>query len=118
MNTEEFNKILDSQSNKEVIDLANEQLSELCKNFGKSFRMSIPVDPKDTDIVYGQVIKRLEQSELKRLRYIANLKVILSKVELDLVNPILRITNKLEVIRLESKLHTIKDMIKDAEEIL
>ena len=49
-------------SDAELIELAHEQLSEMCKTGGKSFTMRIPANVnKDTDLIYAELISRFER---------------------------------------------------------
>lgn len=52
----EINKLNDL----ELIELSRKTLSELCKSGAKSFKMTIPVENDDTDVILGELIKRFE----------------------------------------------------------
>ena len=61
MTQEEFEKRQAEMSDKELIKLAYNEISELCKTRGKSLRMCIPPMVKDTDMILYEVIKRFEE---------------------------------------------------------
>ena len=60
MKTEQFQEKQSQMPNKELILLAREEVSKLCKTGGKSIRMCVPPSVKDTDMLLCEVIKRLE----------------------------------------------------------
>ena len=60
MTTTQFIEKQSQMSNEELISLAKEGLSKLCKTGGKSITMSMPPSIKDTDMLLCEVIRRLE----------------------------------------------------------
>lgn len=60
MTTEQFKQKQSQMSNEELISLAKEEISKLCKTGGKSIIMSVPPSVKDTDMILCEVIRRLE----------------------------------------------------------
>ena len=60
MTIEKFYQPQAEISNKELIKLSKEQVSKLCKTGGKSMRMSVPPNVKDTDMLLCEVLRRLE----------------------------------------------------------
>ena len=65
MKTEEFNYKLFAIPNDEIIETAKTQLSKLCVNSDKNFTMCVPVRLDDTDIIYSEIIRRLENESTK-----------------------------------------------------
>ena len=47
----------------ELLTLAKEELSKLCASGGKSFRMCVPPMVNDTDMLFSEAFRRLEQYE-------------------------------------------------------
>lgn len=60
MNQEEFEKKLDDMPDFVLSELAQHELSKLCKNGASSFIMSIPPRITDTDILFAELIKRFK----------------------------------------------------------
>jgi len=60
MTIEQFKENQSKMSNEELISLAKEEISKLCKTSGKSITMSVPPSVKDTDMILCEVIRRLE----------------------------------------------------------
>jgi hypothetical protein len=58
MTTEQFQEKQSQMSNEELISLAKEEISILCKTGGKSIKMSVPPSVKDTDMLICELIKR------------------------------------------------------------
>lgn len=58
MTIEQFEEKQASMSDEELIERANNHLDKLCKTYGKSFTMSIPVNVQDTDMIFSELIKR------------------------------------------------------------
>lgn len=65
MTTEKFQEKQSQMSNEELILLAKEEISKLCKTFGKSITMCVPPSVKDTDMIICEVIKRFEALAIK-----------------------------------------------------
>ena len=61
MTVEDFEKRQAAMSDKELIELAHKEISELCKTGGRSLRMCVPPMITDTDMVLCEVIKRFER---------------------------------------------------------
>jgi hypothetical protein len=61
MKVEEFEKRMAKMSDKELIELAYKQVSELAKTGGRSLRMCVPPMVTDTDMILCEVIKRFER---------------------------------------------------------
>jgi len=61
MTVEDFEKRQAAMSDKELIELAHKEVSELCKTGGRSLRMCVPPMITDTDMVLCEVIKRFER---------------------------------------------------------
>lgn len=57
-----FREKVESIPTDELIELAHEQLSKMCKTGGRSFTMTIPCQTDDSDIVYSEVLRRLKNS--------------------------------------------------------
>lgn len=60
MTIEQFRQKQSQISNEELISLVKEELSKLCKTGGKSFKMCVPPNVKDTDMLLCELIKRFE----------------------------------------------------------
>ena len=60
MTEEEFNKKLKNIPDAELIQMAKNELSSLCKTRCKSFTMSVPPKITDTDMVLSEIITRFE----------------------------------------------------------
>ena len=58
MTIKEFKEKQASMSDDELIERANNHQDKLCKTYGKSFTMSIPVSVQDTDMIFSELIKR------------------------------------------------------------
>lgn len=58
--TEQFNKQLQSISDYELFIKAQDILGRLCSTGGQSFRMTIPPQTYDTDIVLAELIRRFK----------------------------------------------------------
>ena len=58
MTIEQFKEKQKAMSDEELIERANNHLDKLCKTYGKSFTMSIPVSIQDTDMIFLELIKR------------------------------------------------------------
>lgn len=61
MKTEEFEKRQAEMSDKELIERAEKEVSELARTYGKSHRMCIPPMITDTDIILSEVIRRYKK---------------------------------------------------------
>ena len=48
-------------SNEELYNLMREELSKLCNTGGRSFRMTVPVQVKDTDMLISEMLKRFKE---------------------------------------------------------
>ncbi len=60
--TEQFEAKQRSMSDQELIEIAEKQLSKLCETSCKSFTMSIPPMVDDTDMIYGELIRRFKEN--------------------------------------------------------
>jgi hypothetical protein len=61
-------------TNNELIGFADKEIQELCRTGGKSFKMSVPVDCKDTDVILSELLNRFEKIlESKYLEQINNI---------------------------------------------
>jgi len=58
--TKQFEEKQSQMSNEELISLAKEEVSKLCKTGGKSITMCVPPTVKDTDMIICELIKRFE----------------------------------------------------------
>jgi hypothetical protein len=58
--TKQFEEKQSQMSNEELILLAKEEVSKLCKTGGKSITMCVPPTVKDTDMIICELIKRFE----------------------------------------------------------
>lgn len=58
--TEQFNEQLKSISDYELFIKAQDILGRLCSTGGGSFRMTIPPQTDDTDIVLAELIRRFK----------------------------------------------------------
>jgi hypothetical protein len=77
MTREEFLTKRKSIPNEELLALAKSELDKLCANAGASFRMCVPPQVTDTDMVFCELIERFKESlnqieELKELLYDAD----------------------------------------------
>ena len=61
MTTEEFDKLQNEMSDKELIAECDKALGLLCRTGGRSFKMTVPVNVYDHDMLFYQLIKRFEQ---------------------------------------------------------
>ena len=62
-------KRLEESSNKEILERAWAEITALCSE-GKQWRMTIPVDAdRDSDILFGDVLKRFAQLEAELEKY-------------------------------------------------
>jgi hypothetical protein len=61
MKTEEFKKRQAEMSDQELIELAENQVSELARTGGRSHRMCIPPMITDTDMILGEIIRRFKK---------------------------------------------------------
>ena len=61
MKTEEFNKARSGITDVDLIEKAHTVLSELCKTGARSFTMTVPPSINDTDMIFGEVIRRFQQ---------------------------------------------------------
>ena len=62
MTTKEFKEKQSAMSDKELIELASKQVSELAKTGGKSHTMCVPPKNTDTDMVLSELIKRFNRA--------------------------------------------------------
>lgn len=62
MNTEEFNKARSEITDDDLIEKARTILSELCETGAKTFRMTIPPQLDDTDMIFGELINRYRKA--------------------------------------------------------
>ena len=65
MTTEEFETKQALMSDKELIKLANEEISKLCISGGRSIHMSVPPMVTDTDMLFCELIKRFKNKTNK-----------------------------------------------------
>lgn len=61
MTHEEFQQQLRDTPNLELLEMAQIALSKLCSSGGDSFTMTVPPRIDDTDMVFGEVLKRFKQ---------------------------------------------------------
>lgn len=61
MTLKELLESLSAISDEDLENAADEELLKLCKSGGKSFRMSVPVNPRDTDMVFRELINRFQK---------------------------------------------------------
>lgn len=75
MTHEEFQSKVSGIPDEELISNCREALSNLCKTGGNSFRMTVPPQISDTDILFSQLIERYDRVNKGRdeLGYIAGL---------------------------------------------
>jgi hypothetical protein len=57
---EEFKKQVESIPDNELLKMAHKELSQLCKNGGSSFHMTVPPKVTDTDMIFSEVLRRFE----------------------------------------------------------
>ena len=62
--TEEFNKKLSSITDSDLYDLVDKELSKMCKSGGRSFRMCVPAQITDTDILISELLRRFKKQQL------------------------------------------------------
>lgn len=60
MTTEEFEKRLKEMSDDDIIEKAEQAVSELAQSYGKSFTMHIPPHINDTDMILSEIIRRFK----------------------------------------------------------
>ncbi len=63
MKDEIFKKKQTNMPTKELLELAHKEVSKLCKSGGNSFTMNVPARVTDTDMILGEVLRRLEALE-------------------------------------------------------
>jgi hypothetical protein len=61
MNHEEFKQKLSAIPDKELVEMVEKTLTELCKTGGRSFVMCVPPKLTDTDIIISEVINRFKK---------------------------------------------------------
>ena len=61
MTTEQFNEKQKNVIDSDLIKELKIELSKLCKTYGKSFKMSIPPQINDTDMLICEIIERFEK---------------------------------------------------------
>lgn len=66
--TELFYKKQAEMSNEELIALAEKEVGELAKTYGKSHKMTIPPMITDTDMVLTELIRRFKEANLTKTR--------------------------------------------------
>lgn len=59
--TEIFEQKQSAMTDKELCELLDNELSKLCKTYGKSFTMSIPPMVTDTDMLIGEMLERFKK---------------------------------------------------------
>jgi hypothetical protein len=60
MSQEEFQAKKAAMSNEELISLVEKEISKLCSTGGKSFRMCVPVEITDTDMLLCEMLNRFK----------------------------------------------------------
>lgn len=65
MTTEQLNMELEQITDLELIDLVDNEISNLCQTGGKSFTMNVPVRAKDSDMILSEILKRFKQLKTK-----------------------------------------------------
>jgi hypothetical protein len=58
MTIEEFEQKQAAISNEDLIELAEQQVSQLAESGGRSHRMSVPPKITDTDMIFSELIQR------------------------------------------------------------
>lgn len=61
MKEEEFKRRQAEMSNEELIELAEKEVSELARTYGKSHKMCIPPMVTDTDMILTEIIRRFKK---------------------------------------------------------
>lgn len=61
MTTKEFEKLQNEMSDQELIEECYKALIALCSTGGGAFKMTVPVNVYDTDMLFSQLMKRFEQ---------------------------------------------------------
>jgi len=61
MTIEEFEQKQANMSDEELIELAQKEISNLCKTGGKSLHMSVPPKITDTDMLLCELINRYKK---------------------------------------------------------
>ena len=108
MKRDEFNNKLFAIPNDEIIETAKNQLSQLCENSDKNFTMCVPVRLDDTDIIYAEIIRRLENESTTNKKLIEkSTKVVyklvdgkvflqLGNIQIEIADAMANIINDLE----------------------
>lgn len=55
---EQFKEEQQAMTNDELINLCKSEISKLCQTGGRSFTMRVPVNVKDTDMLFCELIRR------------------------------------------------------------
>lgn len=50
-----------SMSDEELVEIADRELSKLCKTGARSFIMTVPPKVEDTDMIFGELIERFKK---------------------------------------------------------
>jgi len=58
--TELFEEKLKQIPYNELVEMAEKELQKLCKTYGKSFKMSVPPQTTDTDMIFVELIRRFK----------------------------------------------------------
>lgn len=61
MTLKELLESLSAISDEDLENAADEELRKLCKSGGQSFRMSVPVNLRDTDMIFRELINRFQK---------------------------------------------------------
>ena len=65
---EQFREEQSAMSDKELIELAHKQVSELARTGGRSHQMCVPPMITDTDMIFCELIKRFESYHQEKLK--------------------------------------------------
>jgi uncharacterized membrane protein (UPF0182 family) len=59
-NVDQLYTALSEITDQDLAEKASEMLNKLCHTHGKSFTMSVPVSPNDTDMIFVELIRRFK----------------------------------------------------------
>lgn len=66
MTHEQFQEIVHSISDSELIYATKMQISEMCKTGARSFTMTVPPRTNDTDIILSELVRRFEEKVISK----------------------------------------------------
>jgi len=58
---EAFRQMQKEMTDAELVKKVSQQVSEMCKTGGKSFRMTVPVSVNDTDMLISELVRRFNE---------------------------------------------------------